>query len=463
MGLADLKYAFNKNFIKLFASIAVPVTIQHMIQSSKSMADIFMTASLGEAEVAAIGYGGRLLFVVSLALSGMCSGGSILVAQYWGAKLKAQARQATAFSILLSLPIAAMATILCLCFGTEMVAIATKDPRLIDDATKYIRMAVPAAIPMTLSMSFAFALRSVGQPNSSTIISVLGIGLNVALNYAFIFGHWGAPALGVEGAALATLVSSLIEAGMFLVYLYGTKHFLAFWPRHIISGVKKGVWKKVASIGLPLAFNSTLWAFGILVYSILVGRMGTQALAVLSMITPIESMVVAIYVGVGIAASTYVGQSLGAEKQELAWQQSKSFIIWSFLVAISASIIILLSMPAIIGLFTGVNEETQKLASKALWILAFVGGFRSINICVIIGILRAGGDQKFILGMDMFCQWCVGILLTFIGIHYWQLSIVWIFLMINSEEFIKVFICLSRYLTRKWMVNLTKDSLPKTI
>ena len=126
------------------------------------------------------------------------------------------------------------------------------------------------------------------------------------------------------------------------------------------------------------------------------------------------------------------------------------------------SLVIYIARFWVLGFFSAQSAQTLSLAADVLLMLALVGGFRSINITVIVGLLRAGGDQKFVLGMDVFCQWAVGILFTYLCVRYWQLSLFWVFLAINSEEIIKTFICLTRLLSKKWIVNLVADTKTNT-
>ena len=185
--------------------------------------------------------------------------------------------------------------------------------------------------------------------------------------------------------------------------------------------------------------------------------MGTQALAVLAIITPIESLVMAFYIGISSAAAVIAGNSLGASQFKQVWLQAQALVIWSIIAGLCMSVLIYFSRFAMVELFAAQSAATLALATDVLLMLAIIGSFRSINITVIVGLLRAGGDQKFVLGMDIFCQWAVGIFFTYIAIEYWQLSLFWVFLAINSEEIIKSFICMSRLISKKWMVNLVED------
>jgi len=457
MEKTGFQLAFSRSFMIMLASTAIPVAVQVILASSRSLADIMMTANLGEDQLAAMGITGRIIFVVLMAMFGMINGGSVIIAQLWGAKKVEQTKQATAHTLLLAFPIALVCTIFCFIFAQTLVSTASNDPMVIEYGTTYIRWAIFSMLPLVISMTFSSALRCLGQAKIGMLFTVLGVSLNLVLNYLLIFGHGGFDAMGVKGAAIATLISAFFEAAIVLFYIYGRGHFLALTAIDIRLGFKNGIYKKIFKIGVPLSINSIIWAFGIYMYTFLVGLMGTQSLAVLAIITPMESIIMSFYIGISSAAAVIAGNSLGAGQFKLVWLQAKALIIWSLIAGLCMSALILLSRHWILGFFDGQSSETLNSANDVLLMLAIVGTFRSLNITIIVGLLRAGGDQKFVLAMDIFCQWAVGILLTYLCIQYWQLSLFWVFLAINSEEIIKAWICTWRLMNKSWIVNLVQD------
>lgn len=425
--------------------------------SSRSLADIVMTSHLGVSEVAAVGFSGRIVFVMNLAIFGIASGGGVIVSQHWGAKRKDGARRATAVSLALGLPFALAFIGLCFGLPEAMVAMASRDAEVIALGGGYLRIAGLMALPLLIGTVFSVALRSIGQAQISMRMSVIGVGSNVLLNYLLIFGGFGFPRLGLEGAAWATLISSLLETGCLLAYVYLKRNPLACRWEDFKAGLQSGLWRTVAKVSVPLAVNGMVWSMGVLIYNILVGRMGTSELAVLSMITPIESIIVAFYVGIATAASVLTGHRLGAEEFDAAWTEGKAFVVWSVMCAVVSSVAIWAAKGLVFSFYPAIEGETLVSAAQVLTALAFVSGFRSINVTVIVGILRSGGDTKFCLGLDLFCQWAVGIVLTYLAAFVWKLPLYMVFLAINSEEFVKVFLCVWRFASKKWIRNLVKD------
>jgi len=177
-------------------------------------------------------------------------------------------------------------------------------------------------------------------------------------------------------------------------------------------------------------------------------------LATLALITPIESIAIAVYIGIDSGAAVIISHSLGENKIKQAWNQSKAIIIWTVIIALLISLIIFFTKDLVLSLYSGIDMETIKLARQIFIILASTTLFRAINITIVVGLLRSGGDTVFILGLDLFSQWGVGILLTYLCAFVWHQPLPVVFLAINSEEIVKFFICSYRYLSRKWLRNL---------
>ncbi len=424
-----------------------------------------MTSHLGVSEVAAIGFSGRIAFIMHLAIFGIASGGGVIVSQYWGAKNRDGARRGTAISLLMGLPFALLFFGLCLWIPEQMVALASDDPAVVAFGAEYLRIMGLVAFPVSAGAVFSVALRSIGLAKISMRMSIIGVGSNILLNYALIFGAFGLPRLGTAGAAYATLISSLLETACIFAYVYLKKSPLAFRWGDFGEGIRSGLAHKVAKVGLPLAVNGVVWSMGVLVYNVLVGQMGTQQLAVFAMITPIESFITAMYFGIATAASVMTGHRLGAFEFAEAWSEGKAFVVWSAICAVFCSVIIWCCKGFLLKLYPAIDAATLQEANLVLTAVAFVNGFRSINVTVIVGILRSGGDTRFCLGLDLFCQWAIGIVLTYLSIFVWSMPLWVVFLAMNSEEFAKVFLCVWRFGSKKWIRNLvgSDDAKPSPV
>ncbi|MFI1357746.1 MATE family efflux transporter [Streptomyces sp. NPDC020898] len=446
-----LRLARDRAFISALVATAVPVTLQALMSTSRTMVDTVLVARLGTDEIAAIGYGSRVVFVVMLATLGMADGGAVIIAQFRGSGAMARARRATALTTAITLGIAAVSCTACLLWAEPMVAVATEDPRVVDLGSQYIRAVIGMIMPFAVISSLAAALRCVGQARVAASCALVGVVLHLLLAYALIFGHWGLSAYGVRGAAWATLASTCVEALLLAGYVYLTRNVMAFRLRDIVDGVKDGILTKIRRVGVPVSLSSTSWALGILAYSILVGRAGTMELAVLSMVNPLESFAIAVFIGVSTAAGVMVGGSLGERDPERTWNLSKALLVWTAGIALITGLLLMSAYFWLPVLYDGVGPATLDVARDTALVLGAVFVFRAMNITVQNGLLRAGGDTLFVLRVDLLTQWALAVPLTALMTLVWDVPFPLVFLAINAEEIARFFISGIRVLRRRWM------------
>ncbi|MFF2409992.1 MATE family efflux transporter [Streptomyces sp. NPDC058092] len=448
---SGLGLARDRAFVSALVTTAVPVTLQALLSTSRTMVDTVLVARLGTDEIAAIGYGSRVVFVVMLATMGMADGGAVIIAQFRGSGDAARARCASAVTTAITVGIAFAAFAACFSWARPLVAVATEDPRVIDLGAQYVRAVIGMILPFAVISSLAAALRCVGQARVAAACALVGILLHLTLAYALVFGHWGLPAYGVRGAGWATLASTCAEALLLVGYVYLSRNVMAFRLRDCVNGFRDGISAKVRRVGVPVSLSSTSWALGILAYSILVGRAGTMELAVLSMVNPLESFAIAVFIGVSTAAGVMVGSSLGERKPERTWSLSKALLIWTAGIAFGTCLVLLSAYFWLPVLYDGVAPETLGVARDTALVLGIVFLFRAMNITIQNGLLRAGGDTIFVLRVDIFTQWAVAVPLTALVTLVWDVPFPLVFLAINAEEIVRFFISGSRLLRRRWM------------
>jgi Na+-driven multidrug efflux pump len=216
------------DFLKRLILIAIPIALQNIMFSSRGLVDVLMLGQLGEAEIAAVGVASRATFVTTIMLVGVTTGGALLTAQYWGAQNKEGVRQSTALTWMVSMAMATIAVALFLFMPHQIMSLATDSQEVIDLGADYLLITALTMYVVSCGSSMAVGLRSIHQPGVSTFFSGIGIVANVFFNWVLIFGHLGAPAMGIKGAAWATLISGVIEIVFLYGYLYRKSHLLSF-------------------------------------------------------------------------------------------------------------------------------------------------------------------------------------------------------------------------------------------
>ena len=441
-------------FLKRLLMIAIPIALQNIMFSSRGLVDVLMLGQLGEAEIAAVGVASRATFVTTIMLVGVTTGGALLTAQYWGAQNKEGVRQSTALTWMVSMSIATIAVALFLLVPHQIMSLATDSQEVIDLGAEYLFITALTMYVVSCGSSMAVGLRSIHQPGVSTFFSGIGIVANVFFNWVLIFGNLGAPAMGIKGAALATLISGVIEIVFLYGYLYSRAHLLSFGLIEIKAVLNWPKISKFLSLSLPTTFNFLVWAAGIFTYHAIMGQSGVQGLAALSVISPIESIALSFLIGAAGAASVLIGNQLGAKKYEAVYYQSWGVLALSVTTSIVIALFVMIFQHQILDMFPALTEETRAIAEKFMAILAIIIVIRSVPLTAIVGVLRAGGDVKFCLYQDIVSQWFIGIPIAALGALVLGFPPEYVYALFVVEEIVKWFGSIHRMKSKKWIKNL---------
>ena len=442
----------DRGFWKHVLLIGIPVVIQNLISSSLNMVDTVMIGRLGANEMVAVGLANQLFFLFTLILFGVNSGAGIFVAQFWGKRDVASIRRVQGLGLINGLVGAVLAMAVAYWLPRPFLALFDATPQVTQLGVDYLAWVAWSYIPTAITFTFAFTLRSIGQPKLSTLASAVAIVVNTVLNYIFIFGKLGCPVMGVKGAALATGIARIAELVIIMGGVYGKRMVPAarlkeMWPRG------KAFIAQYYKTSMPVFFNEFIWALGTTVYSMIYGRMGTEALAALNIVGTISRMTQVTLNGVGQATSVLVGSSLGAGELAQADTYAKRFLFMGPLMGAIFGVVQCAISPAVVLIYN-VSDAVRMLSVWVLLIDAGLAVFRSFNFVNIVGILRSGGDTKFCLFLDVAGVWMIGIPLAALGTLALHLPLQWVFLLVCCDEIFKAIVGLKRYMGKKWLRNI---------
>ena len=305
----------SKTFIVTLLMLALPVAGQMLLQSCLGMADVMMVAPLGEKAIAAVGLSAKIHFLLLVLMSGFATGGSVLIAQYFGAKDFASCQRTLAVTLVVGLSIIVPIMLLCGFAAPIWIHWINPDPAVANLAATFLVIAAPVLLLTQIIVIFEASLRALGQTTMPLAAGVLAAVINVVLNYALITGHWGMPALGIAGAAWATLTARCVQLSFILLWLYGRRHGFALGLQQLMQGFNREQISRYLAFALPLVANYGIWALGNATYHVITGFAGTEALAVMGMVVPIESTFFALFVGLANASAVLIGRALGADKR----------------------------------------------------------------------------------------------------------------------------------------------------
>ena len=446
----------NKKFYKTLITLCIPIIIQNLLSNLINMVDTIMVGGLGEISVASIGIANQYFFLYNMALSGIIGGASLFIAQFYGKNDKLNIRKITGLSVISALMIGITFMIVALFSPKFIIYFFSKDLDVIKVATNYFSIIGFCYLIIAISNVFSMGSRSIRNPKLGMICSTISLFINISLNYVFIFGKLGMPALGASGAAIATVIARIIELILLVSYIYFIKddYELRFTFKDI-KLINKDLLKAYISKTTPTFLNDTLWAFGTVLYAVAYSKAGTSAIAASQIASSTGNFFIVTAVCVAIGSSIMIGNELGADNIKKAIHYSKKFAILVTLVGAIFGLLLIISIPGLIKLFS-VSDQLMPDIKKIFVIMGILMALKTFNTFIIIGVLRSGGDTKYALFLEMGCMWIVSLPLTFFA-AYKGLPIYILVGLTYTEEVVKFIFGVPRAISKKWAQNLVKN------
>lgn len=444
----------DREYYHQLVIFALPLAIQNLVISSLNMVGVVMIGQLGETPVAAVGLAAQIFFLLQLVLFGINSGASMFTAQLWGKQDLPNIRKVLALAILLGLVAGSFFLGLAWLAPQAVLGIYSKDPQVVAQGSQYLRIFGWAYLFFPVTFSFAMVLRSIGDVKMPMLVSIGALAFNALLSYLLIFGKLGLPALGVRGAAIAGLLARLLECGVLIWIVYHRRSSIALRLSDLFE-LDLSFIGRVFKPMLPVILNETFWSFGTTAYSVVYGRISTDAIAAMNIVGTIDNLAFVFAFGLANATAIMVGNRIGSGEEGKAFKYAVRSLILSMLLGILVGSQVWLWSPAIVGLYK-VPPVVIEYAGKALVILASLLWLRAANSIIIVGILRSGGDARFSFFLDGLVIWIVGVPMAFFTAFVLHLPVYYVYLAIMSEEIIKWIIGIHRIFSKKWIHNLTR-------
>lgn len=439
----------DKAFLKKAAMIAIPIALQGLLNNVLNFVDTLMISRLDTTTVAAVGIANKIFFVVSLLLFGICSGSCILTSQYWGMRDIKNIKRVVGLSMLLGVTCAFLFSLVSFLKPQFVMSIFTDSEPTIIIGAKYLKIVCISYVITAVTQIFMSALRSVNQVKLPVVISCVAIVTNVILNYVLIFGKLGFPEMGVEGAALATLIARIVEVAAMILLVYYKKSPVSISMSHLFFYDKDlySIYFKTAS---PVIMNEFMWGLGITMYSLAYGRMGDNAMAAITITQNIEQILQVVFMGISNATAVILGNELGAGKLKEAELHAKFIIILQALVTVVIIALGIIFMNPMIAVFR-MEPDVSASIRKCLFVFLAYLFFKVFNTVNIVGILRSGGDTKAALFLDVTGVWLIGIPMAFLGGLVFHFPIEAVYAMVLTEEIYKMVLGIPRYRKKKWL------------
>ncbi|NTW96080.1 MAG: MATE family efflux transporter, partial [Erysipelotrichaceae bacterium] len=323
----------NKTFYLRVLALAVPFMLQQLIGSSVNLLDNLMVGQLGDAAIAGVASANKFYMIAMFAIMGLSGSASIFIAQYFGAKDEEHVKQSFRYSLIASYVVILPFVVLGFLFPEAILRFFTSDLAVIEQGTAYLRLALLTYIPMTFSMVVSSALRSVGETKIPLYTSIVAILTNAFFNYCLIFGNFGFPRWGVQGAAIATIIARVVEVIVIAVVLK-KKHFIFNTKIKDLFKISARLEKAITIKAIPLTTNEIFWSAGMGLLFKFYSTRGTEVMAGMSISSTIADIFFTLFGGMMVATTVVISQALGANKLEEARKDAYKLIHFSQLLAI---------------------------------------------------------------------------------------------------------------------------------
>lgn len=445
----------DKRFYRLLFSIALPIAVQNLITFMVSMVDTLMVGALGEIQLSAVSIANNLFFVLTILMFGLAGGSNIMISQYWGKGNVKTIHKILAIMYRVCLLITGIFIFIALFLPKYFMEIFSTDKSVIDFGASYLRIVCIGYLFYSITNCTIMMLRSVKTVSISIIVYTASLVVNSILNWIFIFGNLGAPELGIRGAAIATVCARITEFSIVLVFMFIYERKIGLKIEHLLK-LDKEILKDYVGLCTPVLCNELLWAIGASMISVIVGRMGTEVVAANSINGVAHQFVTVFIFGMSNATAVIIGNTIGEGKKEKAKEYAYSIGIFSIVMGCISGLMILLIKPFVVN-FYNVSYSTKLIAMEIMTVTSGIIVFQSLASNFMMGVLRGGGDAKFVLINDLIFMWLVAIPGGFFVAFVLELPVALVFLVIKCDEILKSLTSVYRVISGKWVNDVTKD------
>lgn len=447
-----LREVDKKQLSKTVLGIALPLALQSMLGYLVNLVDTVMVGRLGTAALAGVSQANQVFFIVALTVPGIAAGAAVLVAQAWGKRDIERIHKVLAYTYRVALVFIVLLMAVVVMFPERVMRIYTPDAEAIALGSKYLRIVVWSYLFYMISNITTGVLRSVRTVKICLYTAIVALVLNVTGNYLLIEGNLGFPAMGVEGAALATLIARIGETLIILFYVYCKEDKIVI-RLHKMRKLDKSLCKPFFMTSIPVICNEMFWAFGVSAQAIVLGRMGNDVVSANSVGGSVTQLTTVICQGVSAAACVIVGNTVGEEKYQAIGPLKRYFQILSVVMGLISSALVLALIPAVPGIYH-IGGTTMDYCRQLLIVNAFILPFQQLQSTNMMGLLRGGGDVKFQMANDLIFLWGFTVPLGFIAAFVFHAPVMVVYICLKCDQVIKAFTSEWRLRRGKWIHNM---------
>ena len=453
----------RETFKRTVMKIALPVTLQSLLQSSFSVIDQIMIGKLGSYSIAGIGLGGKFASLYSVVLGAIASAAGIMISQYIGSKDAKSVSRSFFTNLAFSIGLAVAFLIFCIAVPEFIMGAYTKDEVTRSLAANYLRILAVSFLPMAVSSIVTTMLRCMEAAALPLYASIFALVLNTGLNYLLIFGKWIFPEMGVEGAALASVIAQTVSCVMILIFF--ARHIRRQEEHLAVGWIALRKWigrntsadtrnrKQYLKIIGPMLLCEFMWSLGENIYTAIYGHIGTDACAAMTMTIPVQTLLIGALSGLSQAAGILIGKSLGAKQFEKAYQESKKLLKYGLVGSVILSVALIIASPFYVKIYS-VKPLLHKMTGNLLIAFAVIAPVKVLNMILGGGIIRSGGKTDYVMWIDLIGTWLFGVPRGLLAGFVWNLPIEMVYFVLSLEECVRLGIAFILFRRKIWMESL---------
>ena len=443
----------DKSFYKQALAIAIPISIQSMITIGVNLMDNIMVGSLGETVLSGTSLANQYVSIFHICCMGIGMGTSVMTARFWGMRDLEALKKSITLMLRFCIGLAILFTIPAILMSPALMRLYTPDKSVIAQGILYYRWIWPCFILQGMSLTCTIVLRSVGQVKLPLYSSIGAFFVNIFFNYVFIFGKFGMPRMEIQGAAIGTLIARLFEFCIICGFFFLGDKRIGYRIRDIGKRCRELFWEYV-NIGVPVFISDALLALGSTAVAMIMGRISKEFVSANSITFVTQQLSTVMIQGVCQAGCIVTGHTLGRGDKKKAQEQAWTFLLLGIIIGAVAGVIIMVISETVIGCYN-IQEETKVIARQLMAAISIIVVFQSTNSIMMKGVLRGGGDTKFLMVADILFLWVVSVPLGALAGLYWRMSAFWIYFFLKIDQVLKSFWCVFRLKSEKWMKGIS--------
>ena len=445
----------DSGFYKRLITIAVPITLQGLINIGVNMVDTMMLGNLNQDALSASALANQFCMLFMILNFGLGGGASVLTGQFWGKGDKESIGKTLSIVYKITAALAALFFVAAQFFPESVMSLYTNEANLIKLGASYLKIVSWAFLLQGFSTITAIVLRTVGVVRLTLITSTIALVNNFVMNYAFIYGNFGAPRMDIAGAALATAISRLFEFIIIAVFILRIDKKIQFRLKSLLS-MDKPIFVDYLKNGLPVLVSDLILALGFNVLAAIMGRIGGDFVAANAIANTVWQFTTVFLMGTSAASSVIIGNTVGARRYEDAQRYAKTFLALAVIIGLLAGVVVFLLRDAAVALFgTTLTEAARQINRQLMSAISLLAVFSSVQMMLTKGVLRAGGDTRFLMVADVLFLWLVSVPLGYTAGLVLHLVPILVLLCLKIDEIIKAVWCTFRLFSGKWIRNVT--------